>query len=104
MQKNNYEIQYVSSFESELVEIIYYISNILKNKKAADSLLKNIEKSIKERSKNPESYEKYKSNKERDFLWYRIYVKNFVIFYTVENHVMKVAHIIYSRRDMERYI
>ena len=102
--QNNYEIQYVSSFESELVEIIYYISNILKNKKAPDSLLKNIEKSIKERSKNPESYEKYKSNKERDFLWYRIYVKNFVIFYTVENHVMKVAHIIYSRRDMERYI
>ena len=102
--QNNYEIQYVSSFESELVEIIYYISNILKNKKAADSLLKNIEKSIKERSKNPESYEKYKSNKERDFLWYRIYVKNFVIFYTVENHVMKVAHIIYRRRDMERYI
>ena len=71
---------------------------------AADSLLKNIEKSIKERSKNPESYEKYERNKERNFSWYRIYVKNFVIFYTVENHVMKVSHIIYSKRDMERYI
>ncbi len=104
MQKNNYKIQYVSSFESELVEIIYYISNILKNKKAADSLLKNIEKSIKERSKNPESYEKYKINKKRNFSWYRIYIKNFVIFYTVESNTMKVAHIIYSRRDMENLI
>ena len=67
-------------------------------------ILKNIEKSIKERSKNPESYEKYKINKKRNFSWYRIYIKNFVIFYTVESNTMKVAHIIYSRRDMENLI
>lgn len=104
MKKNDYEIYYLSSFENELDEIIYYISNILKNKKAASSLLKNIEDSIKERSKNPEIYEVYKSGKEREFVWYRMYVKNFSIFYMVKDNVMEIAHIIYSKRDIQRYI
>lgn len=104
MKKNKYEICYLSSFENELDEIIYYISSILKNKKAATNLLKNIESSIKERSKNPEIYEVYKSEKEREFVWYRMYVKNFSIFYMVKENVMEVAHIIYSKRDIQRYI
>lgn len=94
MEKNNYKICYFSTFENELNEIIYYVSNVLKN----------IEKSIKERSKNPESYARYERSKKSKFVWYRIYVKNFIIFYTVEDNIMKVAHIIYSRRDIERYI
>ena len=104
MKKNDYEIYYLSSFENELDEIIYYISNILKYKKDASSLLKNIEDSIKERSKNPEIYEVYKSGKEREFVWYRMYVKNFSIFYMVKDNVMEIAHIIYSKRDIQRYI
>ncbi len=104
MEKNNYKICYFSTFENELNEIIYYVSNVLKNKKASERLLKNIEKSIKERSKNPESYARYERSKKSKFVWYRIYVKNFIIFYTVEDNIMKVAHIIYSRRDIERYI
>lgn len=76
----------------------------IKNKKASERLLKNIEKSIKERSKNPESYARYERSNKSKFVWYRIYVKNFTIFYTVEDNIMKVAHIIYSRRDIERYI
>ena len=94
MEKNNYKICYFSTFENELNEIIYYVSNVLKN----------IEKSIKERSKNPERYARYERSKKSKFVWYRIYVKNFIIFYTVEDNIMKVAHIIYSRRDIERYI
>lgn len=104
MQKSSYKIQYFSFFENELDEIIYYISKVLKSQKAAEDLLEKVEKAIKERSKSPASYELYKSNKKRNFLWYRIYVKNFIIFYTIENDTMKVAHIIYSKRDFERYI
>ena len=46
MEKNNYKICYFSTFENELNEIIYYVSNVLKNKKASERLLKNIENEI----------------------------------------------------------
>lgn len=33
MEKNNYKICYFSTFENELNEIIYYVSNVLKIRK-----------------------------------------------------------------------
>ena len=44
MEKNNYKICYLSTFGNELNEIIYYVSNVLKNKKAAERLLIKSEK------------------------------------------------------------
>ena len=50
MAKNKYTIKYLPSFSEELDEIIYYITFILKNKKAAERLLQNVHNALEQRS------------------------------------------------------
>lgn len=104
MAKNKYTIKYLPSFSEELNEIIYYITFIFKNKKAAERLLKNVHNAIKQRSESPESYEIYKSKTNMKYDWYRIYIGNFTIFYTVINNIMEITHIIYSARNFNDLI
>ena len=104
MAKNKYTIRYLPSFSDELNEIIYYITFILKNKIAAQKLVKNIHKAIQNRSENPESYAIYKSKEDTKYNWYRIYVENFTIFYTVRNNIIEITHLIHSARDFDKLI
>ena len=104
MAKNKYSIKYLPSFSEELDEIIYYITFILKNKKAAERLLKNVHNAIEKRSKSPESFEIYKSKAKTKYSWYRIYIGHFTIFYTVRNTIMEITHIIYSARNFDDLI
>ena len=57
---------------------------------------------IEKRSNNPEAYEKYISNRKRKNLYYRIYVKNYTIFYTIINDTMQVRRILYSKRNFKK--
>ena len=104
MAKNKYTIKYLLSFSEELDEIIYYITFILKNKKAAERLLHKVHNAIEQRSESPESYEVYKSKAKMKYDWYRIYIGNFIIFYTVRNNIMEITHIIYSARNFDDLI
>ena len=104
MAHNNYNIRYFHSFDEELEEILNYIAYKLRNKKSAENLLEKISNCILNRSKSPEDYEKYLSQKNRKYIWYRIYVGNFTIFYTVRNKTMEIAHIIYHKRNLDKLI
>ena len=104
MAKNKYTIEYLPSFSDELNEIIYYITFILKNKKVAERLLQNVHNAIEQRSESPESHEIYKSKANMKYDWYRIYIGNFTIFYTVRNTIMEITHIIYSARNFDNLI
>lgn len=100
----NYEIKYMPSFSEEIIEILLYINHKLNNKKAAENLYENVIDAILERSQNPTSFEIYRVSKILTKDWYRIYVKNYTIFYSVENSIMTVAHILYSKRDLTKFI
>lgn len=104
MAKNKYMIKYLPSFSEELDEIIYYITFILKNKKAAERFLQNVHDAIEQRSESPTSYEIYKSKVNTKYDWYRIYIGNFTVFYTVRNTIMEITHIIYSARNFDDLI
>ena len=104
MVKDNYNIEYLPSFDEELGEILYYITYKLQNKIAAERLLENIENAIVSRGVNQEGFEVYRSVKDRKYSWYRIYVGNFTIFYVVKNNIMIVSHILYSKRNIEELI
>ena len=47
------------------------------NEKAANDLLDAVEKAIMERLPSAESFEPFRSVKERQYKYYRIYIKNF---------------------------
>lgn len=104
-----YELSYLPMFYDDLEEIVLYISDVLCNGKAAEDLLEDVEKAILERLANAESFESYHSRKERKYPYYRIYVKEYTIYYVVipvtrEKKIMEVRRIIHNLQDRDRYI
>ena len=68
-----------------------------------------IEKAILDRLPNAESFEAYHSIKERQYKYYRIYVKNFTIYYVVitkgkENKIMEERRILHNLQNREKNI
>ena len=83
MADAQYELRYLPLFYEDLEQKVIYISETLHNEKAANDLLDAVEKAIMERLPIAESFEPFRSVKERQYKYYRIYVKSFVIYYVV---------------------
>ena len=106
---NNYQLQYLPLFYDDLLEKVSYIRDDLSNPKAANDLLDAVEEAILERLPVCESFEPYHSIRERKYPYYRIYVKNFVIYYVViddepNNKIMEVRRLLYKRQDSENIV
>lgn len=100
MGQNNYKLRYLPIFEKDLKEVVFYISNILNNPVAAENLIGDIESAILERSKSPLSFESYISSRKREYPYYRIYVKNYVVI----DNVMEVRRLLYKARDLNKIL
>lgn len=109
MTDSKYSLRYLPLFYEDLKEKLTYISSTLENPQAANNLLDEVEKKIIERLPNAESFEVYHSLKERRYPYYRIYVKNFVIYYVViddesPNKIMEVRRFLYHKQNRDPYI
>ena len=104
MANNQYTIIYSSSYINQFNSILKYFINDLKNKIAAENFYNEVIKEIEKRSENPEGYEKYISTRKRKNTYYRIYVKNYTIFYIVKDNTMEIRRILYSRRNFDKLI
>ena len=101
---NEYELRYLPLFYEDMYEKITYIREKLLNPEAADALIDAVEEAILERLPNCESFEPYHSVKEREYPYYRIYVKNFTVYYVVihmdDRKIMEVwKHMIWQSSD-----
>ena len=79
------------------------------NEKAANDLLDAVENAIMERLPIAEAFEPYCSINKRRYKYYRIYVKNFVIYYVViddvgSKKIMEVRRFLYNKQDREQLI
>ena len=109
MTNTKYMLRYLPLFYKDLEEKIVYIAEELHNVKAANDLLEEVETAILERRTVAEFFEPYHSLRERRYQYYRIYVKNFVIYYVViddegENKIMEVRRILYNKQDDSRLL
>lgn len=108
MTETQYELRYLPLFYEDLEQKVVYIAETLHNEKAANDLLDAVENAIMERLPVAESFEPYHSVKERRYNYYRIYVKNFVIYYVVIDDVgtkkiMEVRRFLYNKQDREQF-
>lgn len=103
MKNEKYKLRYLSLFEQDLIQTISYITNVLKNTDAAEKLVNDIEDAIQERLEYPLAFEPFPSKK-RDYPYYRIYIRNYVIYYVVIGDVMEVRRFLYGARDTNRYL
>jgi hypothetical protein len=104
MAKVEYTLQYLPTFYSDLEEHVMYIPHVLKNVQAANELLNDVENAILARLPDAESFEPYHSRNKRENPYYRIYVKNYVIYYVVipngrNKKIMEVRRILHGLQD-----
>lgn len=109
MADTSYVIRYLPKFYEDLENVATYIAETLNNPQAANNLLDRVESAILERQPNAESFESYYSVKERRYPYYRIYVKNYVIYYVVINDkelgkIMEIRRFLYNRQNREQII
>ncbi len=100
----SYKLRYLPLFFDDLAEITSYIADHLQNPKAPENLLDEVEKAIQERLYMPASFEPFHFKKPRAETYYRIYVKNYTVFYVVIDDVMEVRRILYSARNFEKLL
>lgn len=100
--ENSFTLKYSLTFYEDFEKIISYIRDDLENYIAANNLIDTVEKEIYNRLLNPLGYEKYITKAGN--VYYRIYVKNYIIFYTVTNTVMEIRRITYSKRNVKNLI
>ncbi len=106
MADTKYRLRYLPLFYEELEENLVYIAERLQNPHAASDLLDAVENAILERLPDAESFELYHSMRERRYPYYRIYVKNFVIYYVViddegSDIIMEVRRFLYNKQNRD---
>ena len=99
-----YELSYLPLFEKDLAEARDYIAHSLSNPNAAARLVEETNAAILKRLGNPLGYKPYHSKKNRKHPYYRIYVRNYTVFYVVIGNVMEVRRFVYSRRNLPEII
>jgi hypothetical protein len=104
-----YVLRYLPLFYEDLEQKIVYIAETLHNEKAANDLLDAVERAILERLPVAEAFEPYCSVKERRYQYYRIYVKNFIVYYVViddegTKKIMEVRRFLYNKQDREKLV
>ncbi len=104
MAKNKYTIKYTDTFVKQFNNILRYFIYKLQNKIAAENFYDEVIKEIERRSEYPDIFEKYNSRRKRKNIYYRIYVKNYTIFYTVKDNAMEVRLILSNKKNFDKLI
>lgn len=104
MSNSKYDLRYLPIFYEDLDNKAMYIAKKLQNPQAANDLIDEVENAILERCPNAEAFEKYHSLKERRYPYYRIYVKNYVVYYVViddegQNKIMEIRRFLYNKQN-----
>ena len=109
MLNDSYELRYLTLFYEELDHDVSYIAFTLENPDAANKLMDDVEKAILKRlDEGPEIFERVPSHKDRLHPYYRIYVKDYIIYYVIleENgkKIMEVRRFLHTLEDRDTKI
>lgn len=99
LQKKRYKIIYSNDFLDDLKAITTYISRNLCNSTASMALNTAVFSAIKDRSRMPAAFERLTIGNNK--IYYRIYVKNYVVYYTIDNDTISIKRILYAASDIE---
>ena len=109
MFDTKYKLRYLPIFYEDLEQKVVYIAEKIGHPQAANELIDEVERAILERVPVAEAFEPYHSARERKYPYYRIYVKNFVIYYVViddevKDKIMEIRRFLYNKQNREKRI
>jgi len=99
-----YEIRYLPLARKDLNDIMFYIADHLKAPKAAMNLLDVLEESIFRLEQFPYSCKVYQPIKTLDAEYRLLPVKNYAIFYVVNEQTVEIHRIVYAKMDLSKLI
>ncbi len=97
----HYKILVTKSFEADLDSVLLYIMGTLKNRSAADSLLKKVRDNIAMLDSAPLAFPVYPHISKKSYRF--IPVGNYLIFYHVDEaqEIVYIDRFLYSARNIE---
>lgn len=97
MPIDKYQIRFLKIAEEDFTEIVSYIA--AENPVAANSLATKIEKNLELLSENPLMGRIPRDEEIRNLGYRYLIVKNYIIFYTIENKTILIHRILHGARD-----
>ncbi len=106
MLSDSYELRFLPLFYDELDHDVSYIAFKLGNPDAASKLIDDVENAIMKRlEEGPDIFESVPSRKDRLHPYYRIYVRNYTIYYVVLEEdgkkIMEVRRFLHTLEDRD---
>ncbi len=99
-----YKLRYPELAQSDLVDIISYISNQLSAPQAAANLVDKLDRAISRLEQFPFSGHPYIKNQKLQDEYRMLIVENYLVFYVVYDNVVEIRRIIYGRRNYENLL
>jgi addiction module RelE/StbE family toxin len=96
-----YEISYLPLALGDLEEIFRYIVNKLEAPQAAKNLRDEIDRAVRNLRRFPYAHALYQSQKPFKKEYRKLRVKNFYLFYVVEENTIEIHRVIYAKRDID---
>ncbi len=99
-----YSVRYLHLFYVDLNATIDYISNVLCNPDAANNLYEETINKINEIKKNPFVFRIYDGNVSFKYEFRKAKVKNYYVFFYVDDDVVSIVRFIHSMRDIDNLL
>ena len=95
-----YEVEFTEEYIEEMTKVYEYISEHLKNKKAANILINKINERILNLPTDRNIYRKIEKVDRLKREYHRMVINNFIVLYTVDSNKRKiyVSRLMYKRR------
>lgn len=90
--------EYSNIFINDVNLTLDYIEYVLENPIASKRLG---DETIKDRLNKPFIPKGYKIF-DSQVVYYRLYIKNYIVFYTIENDIMQLRRFLYNKRDFDK--
>jgi len=97
-----YKLRYLKLAQSDLLDIVDYISNQLCNPQAATHLVDKLDKAICCLEQFPFSGHLYKNTQKLEDEYRILVVENYLVFYVVCENIVEIRRIIYGKRNYEK--
>jgi toxin ParE1/3/4 len=95
---------YLELAQSDMLDIVSYISNHLSAPQAATNLVDKLDRAISLLERYPFSGHPYIKKQKLEDEYRFLIVENYLVFYVVDDNVVEIRRIIYGRRNYENLL
>lgn len=99
-----FEIRYLPLARKDLTDITIYIADHLKAPRAAMELLNALDESISRLEQFPYSCKVYQPIRELENEYRFLPVKNYAIFYVINEKTVEIHRVLYAKMDLKKII